>query len=130
MVNWQVIRRRLEGESATADALGGIAGAAADCRDSLLAGDEAGVARSIASEWKNRRRLAPEVCPAELVEIEKAAEAAGGEAFKACGAGGGGSVLVWHAPESRPAILAALRAAAPNGRVVATGIAVDGCRVV
>ncbi len=129
MVNWQVIRRRLEGEAATADALGGIAAAAADCRCGVLAGDEAGVARAIALEWKHRRRLAPEVCPAELVEIEQAAEAAGAEAFKACGAGGGGSVLLWHAPESRPAIVAALRVAAPKGRVVAAGIVTEGCRV-
>jgi D-glycero-alpha-D-manno-heptose-7-phosphate kinase len=130
MVNWQVIRRRLEGEAATADALGGIAAAAADCRRSLLAGDEAAVARAIAEEWKHRRRLAPEVCPPELDQIEKAAAAAGAEAFKACGAGGGGSVLLWHAPESRPAIVAALQAAAPGGRVVATGVAAEGCRVV
>jgi D-glycero-alpha-D-manno-heptose-7-phosphate kinase len=130
MVNWQVIRRRLEGEAATRDALDGIAGAAADCRRALLAGDETAVAQAIASEWKHRRRLAPEVCPEELVEIDKAAAAAGVSAFKVCGAGGGGSVLLWHAPEARPAVVAALRVAAPNGGVVAAGIAVEGCRIV
>lgn len=130
MVNWQVIRRRLEGETATRDALQGIAGAAADCRERLLASDDTGVARAIASEWMHRRRLAPEVCPAELVEIERAAIAAGAAAFKACGAGGGGSVLLWHAPEARSEIVAALEAAAPAGRLVATGIATEGCRVV
>lgn len=130
MVNWQVIRRRLEGEAATRDALQGIAGAASDCRERLLAGNAAGVARAIALEWKHRRRLAPEVCPADLVEIERAAIAAGAEAFKACGAGGGGSVLLWHPPEARSRIVAALTAAAPNGRVIAYGIAGEGCRVV
>ena len=130
MVNWQVIRRRLEGETATRDALQGIAGAAADCRERLLAGDDAGVARAIASEWLHRRRLAPEVCPLELVEIERVAIAAGAAAFKACGAGGGGSVLLWHVPEARSELVAALEAAAPTGRLVATGIATGGCRVV
>lgn len=130
MVNWQVIRRRLEGETATRDALEGIAGAAADCREGLLAGDGVGVGRAIASEWMHRRRLAPEVCPAELTDIERAATAAGATAFKACGAGGGGSVLLWHNPETRSEIVAALEAAAPNGRVVATAVAAEGCRVV
>ncbi len=129
MVNWQVIRRRLEGETATRDALQGIADAASDCRDRLLAGDDGGVARAIASEWAHRRRLAPEVCPKELVEIERAAAAAGALAFKACGAGGGGSVLLWHTPGVRSDIVAALEAAAPRGRVVASGVAREGCRV-
>ncbi|MDX2435724.1 MAG: hypothetical protein QNL88_01630 [Acidobacteriota bacterium] len=129
MVNWQIIRRRLEGERATIDALEAIAGAATDCCSSLVAGDAAGVARAMSEEWTHRRRLAPEVSPVELVEIERAAAVAGAAAFKACGAGGGGSVLLWHAPESRDAIVAALRTAAPDGRVVATGIAGRGCRV-
>lgn len=130
MVNWQVIRRRLEGEAVTRDALDGIVSAAVDCRRFLLAGDEGGVGRAIALEWKHRRQLAPEVCPAELVDIETAATRAGASAFKACGAGGGGSVLLWHAPELRPVIVSALEAASPNGRVVATGIVSEGCRVV
>jgi len=129
MVNWQVIRRRLEGETATREALQGIAGAAAECRERLLAGDDAGVARAIASEWLHRRRLAPEVCPSALVAIERAAATAGAAAFKACGAGGGGSVVLWHAPGARASIVEALQAAAPTGRVVASGIAGEGCRV-
>ena len=129
MVNWQVIRRRLEGETATRDALQGIACAASDCRERLLVGDDGGVARAIASEWVHRRRLAPEVCPEELGEIERAATAAGAAAFKACGAGGGGSVLLWHSPGARSDIVAALGAAAPSGRVVATAVAAEGCRV-
>lgn len=129
MVNWQVIRRRLEGAAPTKEALDGIARAAGDCRKGLMARDAAGVGRAIAKEWTHRKRLAPEVCPPEILEIERRATAAGATAFKVCGAGGGGSVLVWYEPEDRAVVEAALKEAAPNGRVVATTIAARGCRV-
>jgi D-glycero-alpha-D-manno-heptose-7-phosphate kinase len=129
MVNWQVIRRRLDRDSDTITALEAIAEAARRCRTELIAGDEDGVGRAIAAEWSARKRLAPEVCPPELESIVDAGLAAGASAIKACGAGGGGSVLVWHPPEVRESISSALTASAPDGRVVATGVAKIGCRV-
>ncbi|MFV2073303.1 MAG: hypothetical protein ACC742_11725, partial [Thermoanaerobaculales bacterium] len=65
MVNWKVIRRRLEGDAETTDALEAIAGAARCCRQALIDGDEATVGTSVADEWAARKRLAPEVCPPE-----------------------------------------------------------------
>jgi D-glycero-alpha-D-manno-heptose-7-phosphate kinase len=129
MVNWQVIRRRLDRDPATIDALEAIAEAARRCRDELAAGDEAGVGRAIFDEWSARRTLAPDVCPPELEAIIDAGLAAGADAIKACGAGGGGSVLVWHTPRARNPVSSALGSAAPAGRVVATGVAKVGCRV-
>lgn len=127
MVNWQVIRRRFEEDVKTIESLAGIADAAVECRKALLAGNDSGVGRAIATEWSNRRRLAPEVCPPELELIEEAATSAGATAIKACGAGGGGSVLLWHPPATRSHVIAALETAAPGGRVVATGISTRGC---
>ena len=129
MVNWQVIRRRLDRDNDTTEALEAIAEAARRCRVKLIAGDEDGVGRAIAAEWSARKRLAPEVCPQELETIIAAGLESGATALKACGAGGGGSVLVWHPPEARESISSALNAAAPDGRVVATGVARIGCRV-
>ena len=129
MVNWQVIRRRLDRDRDTTDALELIAEAARHCRAELVAGNQDGVGQAVAAEWSARRRLAPEVCPPELDTIIDAGLAAGASAIKACGAGGGGSVLVWHPPGARESISSALNAAAPDGRVVATGVAKIGCRV-
>ncbi|MCK5376824.1 MAG: hypothetical protein KAJ97_07070 [Acidobacteria bacterium] len=129
MVNWQVIRRRLEGDGRTAVALDGIAAAAASCRTALLEADEAGVAGAVGAEWAARKRLAPEVCPSELEDLELVALNAGALAVKACGAGGGGSLLLWHPPREQESLAAALQAAAPAGRVLATGIATEGCKV-
>ncbi len=129
MVNWQVIRRRLDRDRDTTEALELIAEAARRCRVELIAGNQDGVGQAVAAEWSARRRLAPEVCPPELDTIIDAGLAAGASAIKACGAGGGGSVLVWHPPGARESISSALNRAAPDGRVVATGVAKIGCRV-
>lgn len=129
MVNWQVIRRRLDRDRDTTEALELIAEAARRCRVELIAGNQDGVGQAVAAEWGARRRLAPEVCPPELDTIIDAGLAAGASAIKACGAGGGGSILVWHPPGVRESISSALNEAAPDGRVVATGVAKIGCRV-
>ena len=129
MVNWQVIRRRLDRDSDTTKALEGIAEAARQCRTELVSANERGVGEAIAAEWRARKRLAPEVCPPELEAIIKAGLDAGASAIKACGAGGGGSVLVWHPHGARQEVSSALDKAAPVGRVVATDIEKIGCRV-
>jgi D-glycero-alpha-D-manno-heptose-7-phosphate kinase len=129
MVNWEVIRRRLDGDSATAAALEAIAEAARRCRRALLDGDDEEVGKAVAAEWSARGRLAPEVCPPELAEIERVAIGAGAAAIKACGAGGGGSVFIWHRAGARDVITRALADAVPGGRVVACEVARIGCRV-
>jgi D-glycero-alpha-D-manno-heptose-7-phosphate kinase len=129
MVNWQIVRRRLDGEPATHNALDEIMWAARQCREGLLACDQARVAEAIRVEWAARRRLAPEVCPPELDLVTTGVMEAGAKAVKACGAGGGGCVLVWHEPENRAAIADALLRLAPAGKVLAVGVESTGCVV-
>ncbi len=129
MVNWQVIRRRLEGDQTTTQALQIIADSATLCRKALLSADCDAVGEALRQEWAARRRLAPEICPPELTLLESKAMASGALAFKACGAGGGGSVLIWHEPEAKTSIGDALLHAAPNGIVFPPGINSNGCTV-
>ncbi len=129
MVNWQVIRRRFESDPQTTRSFGAIVDAAQACRREILRASEDGVGSAVAAEWSARKKLAPEVCPPEIEAIEDAATAAGAKAVKACGAGGGGSVLVWHPPEAGPRVREALTKAAPAGEVLATGVSKTGCRV-
>lgn len=119
MVNWSVVRRRLDGEPEAIAGFEAIAAAARACRKALLAGDEDGVAGAIRRDWEARRELAPEVAPPELDELVRAALAAGALAVKACGAGGGGSLLAWCPPESLGRVGKVLLAAAPSGEVLA-----------
>ena len=130
MVNWEVYRARLDGDARSARALDAIAAAASACRESLLAGDEAAVGRAVAAEWKARRTLAPSVTNPPLDAILAAGVAAGALAGKACGAGGGGSVLFWTPSELRTAVAtAALEAAPPGAHEVTGGVARRGVAV-
>lgn len=115
MVNWEVMRARLDGAPGVARALDAIAVAARACQQALLAADENGVGRAVAAEWDARTRLAGAVTNAEVDAVLAAGLAAGARAGKACGAGGGGSVLFWTPPANRGAVAAAALAAAPAG---------------
>jgi D-glycero-alpha-D-manno-heptose-7-phosphate kinase len=129
MVNWQVIRRRLDGDRRARQGFAEITAAAVACRAGLVAGDETQVADAIRCDWKSRRRLAPEVSPPEMEELVEIARSHGASAVRACGAGGGGSILIWHPPGTREAITTALEGVARNGRVLSTGVATEGCRL-
>lgn len=129
MVNWQVIRRRMEGDHDTIYGLTAIADASRLCRQALLAQDEREVAAAIAAEWTARKRLAPEVCPPDLQQVEDMARSVGVAAVKACGAGGGGSVLLWHPPGLRDDLGSALTGVAPGGQMLAHRVALEGCQV-
>ena len=115
MVNWEVYRARLDGDERSTRALDAIAAAASACRQSLVVGDEGAVGRAVAAEWEARRTLAPSVTNPPIEAIIAAGIKAGALAGKACGAGGGGSVLFWTPSELRPAVAEAALAAAPSG---------------
>lgn len=118
LVNWQVYRARVDGDEKVARLLEAIAEAARQCREALVDRDAPAVGAAIAKEWEARRRLAPEVAPPQLSAVLEAGLAAGAWAGKACGAGGGGSVLFWTPPERRDAVARAALACCPEGFLV------------
>lgn len=117
-VNWQVYRARVDGDTKVSRLLDVIAEAARRCREALLARDALAVGKTIAQEWEARRQLAPEVAPSDLSAVLAEGVAAGAWAGKACGAGGGGSVLFWTPPERRDAVAQAALAGCPGGFLV------------
>ncbi|MCZ6573553.1 MAG: hypothetical protein O7C98_10360 [Planctomycetota bacterium] len=104
LTNWEVVRRFIDRDAQVRDALEQIAGAAAQMRDAVRAGDMAGVAQALDREWKERRRLAPEVSTPQIERIEAAARAAGATGAKICGAGGGGCLAILIEPDRRAAV--------------------------
>lgn len=118
LVNWQVYRARVDGDTAVARLLDAIAGAARQCREALGARDALAVGEAIAREWEARKQLAPEVAPPELSAVLSAGVAAGAWAGKACGAGGGGSVLFWTSPQKKNAVAQAALACCRDGFLV------------
>ena len=115
--NWQVVRRRLDGEAEVRELFAGIARVAAAAERALAAGDLPRLGALVAEEWSLRRRLAPGISVPAVEALLAAARGAGAWGGKACGAGGGGSVAVLCPPAARPAVAAAMAAA--GGEVLA-----------
>lgn len=117
MNNWEVFRRRLEGDPEVARGLEGIAAAAREMASAVGEGDFAAMGRALDREWKARRELAPVVTSPAIESAISAAVAAGAWGGKACGAGGGGCVVFLSPPEDTAAVRKALDRIA-NGKVL------------
>jgi D-glycero-alpha-D-manno-heptose-7-phosphate kinase len=93
MNNWEVFRRRLEGDSAVARSLDEVAAAAREMAAAARERDFPAMGRALAEEWRARRQLAPVVSSPAIETAIAAAVGAGAWGGKACGAGGGGCVV-------------------------------------
>ncbi len=105
--NWLVVRRRLEADPFIVERLGEIAAVASRLPAALLAGDWARVGVLVGEEWAARKQLSGEISTPAIEALLATAHRLGAWGGKACGAGGGGSVLVLAPAESRAAIAAA-----------------------
>jgi D-glycero-alpha-D-manno-heptose-7-phosphate kinase len=114
--NWQVVRRRLEGEPEVTGLFEGIAAAAAELAPALEAGELPRVGELMSREWSYRRRLAEGISTPVLEDLLQAAAAQGAWGGKACGAGGGGCLAILGPAERKSAIIAALERA--GGKVL------------
>jgi D-glycero-alpha-D-manno-heptose-7-phosphate kinase len=106
--NWQVVRRRLDGEPEVSGLLAGIAEVAGRVALALAAGDLPRVGAAMSEEWRLRRRLAAGISTPAIERLLDLAEAGGAWGGKACGAGGGGCVAMLCPPERRADIAALL----------------------
>ncbi len=109
--NWQIVRRRLDGDPEVAGLLAGIAEVAGEMPAALESGDLARAGGLMAREWSYRRHLAPGVSTPEIESLLGIAHSLGAWGGKACGAGGGGCVALLCPPERRTAIGEALASA-------------------
>jgi D-glycero-alpha-D-manno-heptose-7-phosphate kinase len=108
--SWDVCRAQIEGGEAARAALSRIASVAQKVRAALVDQRHADVPALIRAEWEARKVLAPAASTAEIDRIVEIAVSLGG-AGKPCGAGGGGTVAVWIAPDSRERALSAFKEA-------------------
>ncbi|MEO8198478.1 MAG: hypothetical protein ABI689_17330 [Thermoanaerobaculia bacterium] len=105
--NWLVVRRRLEADPFIVERLGEIAEIASRLPDALAAANWEAVGGLVGEEWAARRQLSGEISTPAIEALLATARRLGAWGGKACGAGGGGSVLVLAPPEKRSAIAAA-----------------------
>jgi len=102
--NWTVVRRRLEKDVAVVRSLDAIRDIAQMVVEALERGELERVGRLVSQEWEWRRQLSEHKSTPMIETILDRALSAGAWGGKACGAGGGGCVLLLCPPERRQAI--------------------------
>ncbi len=125
--NRKVLERILAGEPEAARGIQRIAEAAGAMREAVRARDWDRVTGVLDEEWSARRSLAPAVSTPGLDRFEASLREAGASAVKACGAGGGGTLVAAVPPTHRSAVCAAVRAA--GGEVLDAGSDGEGLRL-
>jgi D-glycero-alpha-D-manno-heptose-7-phosphate kinase len=93
--NWEVFKAFIDGDRGVRAALCEIGYTAVQMAGALRSGDLDGVRRLLAREWAQRKGLWPGVSTPTIEALISGAERLGGSG-KACGAGGGGCVILWH----------------------------------
>jgi D-glycero-alpha-D-manno-heptose-7-phosphate kinase len=106
--NWEITKRHLDGDQHIFDCFERIRDTAAAMREALTRGDWERTAACLATEWENRKRLAPGVSTAAIDSLIARAIAAGAKAAKVCGAGGGGCMFCLAGPGDVPKVREAL----------------------
>lgn len=125
--NWEITKRHIDGDRRIFDCFERIRDTAAAMRTALERADWDEVGRQIATEWDNRKQLAPGVSTPTIDDLIARARGAGATAAKVCGAGGGGCLFCYGPPQSRRAIAEAL--AGGGARVLDYHIETEGLRL-
>ncbi len=106
--NWEITKRHIDGDQHIFDCFERIRDTAAMMREALTRGDWDAAASCLATEWENRKRLAPGVTTPGIETLIARAMAAGAKAAKVCGAGGGGCLFCLVPPADVAAVRDAL----------------------
>jgi D-glycero-alpha-D-manno-heptose-7-phosphate kinase len=109
LTNWGVVRAYLDGAPATVNRMRTIAQVARAMREAVAALDFEAIGGLLAEEWAARRGLATGVSTPAIERVLTVARRHGGVAGKACGAGGGGCVLVFTRAGAKRVVEAAIR---------------------
>ena len=125
--NWDVTKRHIDGDRSVIGLLGAIADVAATMRRALEIHDWAEVGKQIAREWELRKRLAPGVTTPTVEALVHSGIAAGAQAAKICGAGGGGCLLFLADPSDVPGVRQGLSEAGAD--VIDASIDINGLKI-
>ena len=125
--NWQVMKRHIDGDRRVHGNFDEIAAIAVAMRKALERGRWTEVGRLLAQEWTHRRRNCPTITTETIDKLVRAARRKGAVAAKACGAGGGGCVLVLVEKGAKAAVEREI--ARQGGQVLAVRVAAAGVEV-
>ncbi|MEP6801700.1 MAG: hypothetical protein ABJC07_07175 [Acidobacteriota bacterium] len=126
--NWEVLRARLEGNPEVIRGIEGVRRAAEAMAGAVARRDFQAMGSALANEWEARRRLAPVVSTPVIERAIAAAVVAGAWGGKACGAGGGGFVVILSPAEATLRVRSELTALGV-GKVVPAAVVSRGLEV-
>lgn len=98
MNNFEVLQKAVARDPQTIRALSSLRLVAEETCAKVRAGQWADLRELFRREYDARVQLAPAISSPEIETLHKISLAAGAEAVKICGAGGGGCVLIWCSP--------------------------------
>jgi D-glycero-alpha-D-manno-heptose-7-phosphate kinase len=104
MNNFEVLQKAVARDPQTIRALSSLRLVAEEMYAKVRAGHWHQMRELFLREFDARVQLAPAITSPEIESLHKLSLAAGAEAVKICGAGGGGCVLVWCKPETKHTI--------------------------
>lgn len=125
--NWEVTKRRIDGDTSLAGLFDEIRDTAARVREAMEGADWTELARSVGHEWELRKQLAPGVTTEWIETLFRRAFDAGADAGKVCGAGGGGCVVFLAEPDATASVRRALDDAGAS--LLDCGIDTEGLRL-
>lgn len=99
--NWDMVRRRIDGDAAAVRALSEVAEAGRRAAEALARGDWRALGRAMVRDLAAREEWSPLVLTPALSAIFEAALRSGAIGYRVCGAGGGGYAVVLVEPARR-----------------------------
>ncbi len=109
--NWEVLRNFTDKNENTVACLKGIKRKAQKAKELCLTGNWKGLNEIFKESYNLRTKLSPVFTSPEIERLKDVASKAGALGVKICGAGGGGSVLVWTTAEAKGKVLTACQSA-------------------
>lgn len=103
--NFEVMKSAVVKDTKVMSALQGLKEVAAKAAEYCLSNDWKKLPDIFEQEYKLRIQLTERFSSPEIRQIKEISQKMGQSQIKICGAGGGGCVLVWTAPEVRPRII-------------------------
>lgn len=108
--NFEVLKSSVQGDQKVLSALKKIKNIAFKMKTAIAEQNWKELPNLFLQEYEARLELTPAFSSPEIEKLNELCKSAGAEAVKICGAGGGGCVLVWVAPEYRQKVIEKCRA--------------------
>lgn len=102
--NWGVLKKFIDKDKSTIDALVQIRDVALKVSEASTRGDWSKLPALFTLDFQAREKLSAEFMSNEIRDLKKITDTVGAIGFKICGAGGGGCVAVWCPPDKKEAI--------------------------